>query len=197
MDRNSAFNTSLSPVTITTVDDRSKPILEDVIKKNGQVPNMYANMVNSPGVLETYLHGYDIFRRESGFTPVEQEVVFLSISFENACNYCMAAHSVIADRMSMVPVEVTDAIRNGTVIPNSRLQALSVFTKEMFQTRGRPSREAATDFLNAGYDERKILEIILALAVKTLSNYSNHVFGTEVDKSFQSRAWESKTVTAG
>ncbi len=182
---------TLQKVEIKTANDRSKPILEDVIKKNGQVPNMYANMINSPGLLETYLHGYDVFRKESGFTPVEQEVVFLTISYENACDYCMAAHSVIADKMSKVPEEVTNAIRNGEEINDNKLQALSVFTKEVFHTRGRPTAEAAEEFFAAGYDERKVLEIILAIAVKTLSNYSNHVFGTEVDDMFKSRTWES------
>ncbi len=191
---NDNYKMTLKPVEIAAANTRSKPILEDVIKKNGQVPNMYANMINSPGVLETYLHGYDVFRKESGFTPVEQEVVFLSISYENGCDYCMAAHSVIADKMSNVPEDVTNAIRNGEEIPDSKLQALSSFTKEVFQTRGRPTKEATEVFFEAGYDERKVLEIILAIAVKTLSNYSNHVFGTEVDEMFKSRAWDSAEV---
>ena len=157
---------------------------------------MYANMINSPGLLETYLHGYDVFRKESGFTPVEQEVVFLTLSYENACDYCMAAHSVIADKMSKVPEDVTNAIRAGEDIADVKLQALSAYTKELFTTRGRPSTEATEEFLAAGYSQRQVLEIILALAVKTLSNYSNHVFGTEVDKMFESRKWESTVTVA-
>ena len=180
---------SLKKWNLPSADERRRPILENVMKKNGQIPNMYANMINSPGVLETYLHGYNAFRTESGFTPVEQEVIFLTISYENACDYCMAAHSFIADKMSKVPVEVTNAIRDGRKIEDDKLHALSAFTKEMFQTRGTPSADAVENFLKAGYDERKILEIILALAVKTLSNYSNHLFGTEVDPMFQERSW--------
>ena len=187
--QNNDFIMSLKKWDLASADERRKPILEDVIKKNGQVPNMYANMINSPGVLETYLHGYNAFRTESGFTPVEQEVVFLTISYENSCDYCMAAHSFIADKMSKVPEDVTNAIREGRKIEDSKLHALSVFTKEIFQTRGRPSAEAVNHFLQAGYDERKILEIVLALAVKTLSNYSNHLFSTEVDPMFQARSW--------
>lgn len=187
--QNSNFKISLKKWDLASADERRKPILEDVIKKNGQVPNMYANMINSPGVLETYLHGYNAFRTESGFTPVEQEVVFLTLSYENACDYCMAAHSFIADKMSKVPEEVTNAIREGRTIEDDKLQALSAFTKEMFKTRGRPNAEAVDNFLQAGYDERKMLEIVLALAVKTLSNYSNHLFNTEVDSMFQGRSW--------
>jgi AhpD family alkylhydroperoxidase len=189
--QNSNFKISLKKWDLASADERRKPILEDVIKKNGQIPNMYANMINSPGVLETYLHGYNAFRGESGFTPVEQEVVFLTLSYENACDYCMAAHSFIADKMSKVPEEVTNAIREGRKIEDEKLQALSAFTKEMFQTRGRPNADAVDNFFQAGYDERKMLEIVLALAVKTLSNYSNHLFDTEVDPMFQGRSWTS------
>ena len=192
----SNFKVQLKAIEVASADERTKPILEAVIKKNGAVPNMYANMINSPGLLETYLHGYDAFRKESGFTPVEQEVVFLTLSYLNACDYCMAAHSVIADKMSKVPENVTNAIRNGKQIEDAKLQALATFTEELFTTRGRPSAAAAEKFLSVGYQERQILEIILALAVKTLSNYSNHVFGTEVDAMFKERTWNSANVAA-
>ena len=108
----------------------------------------------------------------------------------------MAAHSLIADKMSMVPKEITNAIRDGKTIGDAKLQTLSAFTREMFVTRGRPSKDSVQSFLHAGYSEKQILEIILALAVKTLSNYSNHIFNTEVDDMFKSRAWNSSEVVS-
>lgn len=180
---------NLKQVDEGSADERQKPIIQNIIKKNGGLPNMYANMVNSSGLLETYLHGYEIFRKESGFSAVEQEVIFLTISYQNECNYCMAAHSVIADKMSKVPSNITEAIRQGKNIPEPKLQTLSSFTKEMFVTRGRPEKETVEQFLSVGYSEKQILEIILALAVKTLSNYSNHIFGTKVDTMFKEREW--------
>ena len=144
---NQDFKMSRKKWNLDSADERRKPILEDIIKKNGQVPNMYANRINSPGLLETYLHGCNVFRTESGFTPVEQEVVFLTLSYENACDYCMAGNSFIADKMSKVPEEVTNAVREGRRIEDDKLQALSTFTKEMFQTRGRPNVEAVDHFL--------------------------------------------------
>lgn len=184
-----AYKMNLKQVDLASADEKQKSMIEDIVKKNGALPNMYANMVNAPGLLETYLHGYDLFRRESGFSPVEQEVVFLTISYQNECDYCMAAHSVIADKMSKVPEDVTNAIRLGKEVPDAKLQALSAFTKEMFVTRGRPSEEAVKQFLNAGYTEQQVLQIILALGVKTFSNYSNHVFDTKVDAMFGERVW--------
>jgi AhpD family alkylhydroperoxidase len=61
---------------------------------------MYAVMANSPGLLETYATGYAAFREASGFTPAEQEVVLLTVSHENGCEYCVAAHSFLADQVS-------------------------------------------------------------------------------------------------
>jgi AhpD family alkylhydroperoxidase len=155
----------------------------------GMIPNMYANMANAPGLLETYLTGYAAFREESRFTPAEQETVFLTISRFNGCEYCMGAHSAIAD-MSKVPTEVTDAVRDGAPIADERLAALSEFTEQLVASRGLPSTGQVEAFLAAGYTETQLLYLVLAIAVKTLSNYSNHLFHTPLDPVFAGRTWE-------
>lgn len=185
----SEYTLSLPPRTVDDAEPRAKATLLSVQASLKFVPNMYRAMANAPGLLETYLRGYAVLREESGFTPAEQEVVFLTISRDNGCEYCVAAHSFVADTMSKVPPAVTDAIRDGRPIPDSKLSALSTFTVLMLATRGRPSREAVETFLAAGYAERHILEIVLAISVKTLSNYTNHLFHTPIDSVFARRAW--------
>ena len=76
---------TLEPVSSENADVEQKKMLDAAHAALGFVPNMYANMVNVPGVLSTYLHGYAEFRQRSGFTPVEQEVIFLAISQHNGC----------------------------------------------------------------------------------------------------------------
>ncbi|MCC4116260.1 carboxymuconolactone decarboxylase family protein [Aromatoleum toluclasticum] len=183
------YKMTLSPQSPETAEGSAKAVLDKALRQVGFIPNMYANMVHSPGVLNTYLDGYAAFRNDSGFTPAEQEVVFLAISRENGCEYCVGAHSLIADKFSGVPVEVTDAIRDGRPLPDARLQALAEFTRVMVASRGLPRRTEVDAFLSAGYTERQILEIVLAIAVKTLSNYSNHLFHTELDEKFAERRW--------
>lgn len=161
------------------------------------IPNMYANMVNSPGLMETYAVGYERFRKFGGFTPIEQEVVFLTISIANECTYCVAAHSFVADMMSKLPKELTDTIRNEEKIDDPKLSALAEFTKVVFFSRGNPSKSEVKVFIEAGFEEKQILEIVLAIAVKTLSNYSNHVFHTEVDAVFSGRKWAKAETLAG
>lgn len=185
-----AYRMKLAPLTLETADPKSKAVLEKAKAQVGMVPNMYACMARVPGLLDTYLHGYGLFRKESGFSPAEQEVVFLAISRENECSYCMAAHSVIADTQSKVPSEVTEAIRTDAPVPDPKLRALARFTQTMVSTRGRPDEADVAALLAAGYTEQHILDIILAIGVKTLSNYTNHVFHTPVDSVFAGRRWK-------
>lgn len=185
----SDYEIQTPPQTLQNADDQARPLLEQAQSKLGFVPNMYQHMAKAPGVLDTYLHGYDLFRNHSGFEPPEQEVVFLTISRENGCDYCMAAHSMLADKASQVPQEVTQALRDDKPIPDERLAALAQFTRTMFHTRGNPSPDDVAAFLAAGYREPHILQIVLAMAVKTLSNYSNHVNHPPVDDVFADYAW--------
>lgn len=93
--------------------------------------------------------------------------------------------------MSDVPAEVTDAIRSDEEISDPKLRALAEFTRVMSVTRGNPSPAQAKAFLHAGYSETQILGIILAISVKVISNYSNHLFHTEVDPAFAAREWSA------
>lgn len=183
------FRTSLPLRTAEDTDPAVSAPLKETQAKMGMVPNMYGAMVNLPALLDTYSHAYGKFRAESGFSPVEQEVVFLAISRANGCHYCMAAHSFVGDMMTKVPAEVTDAIRDGRPVADAKLEALRAFAHVMTESRGNPTPEQAQAFLDAGFEETHILGIILALSAKVISNYSNHIFHTEVDPAFASRAW--------
>lgn len=163
-----------------------KEILDKAHQQVGYLPNMYKAMANAPAVLSTYLHGYALFRTESGLTPAEQEVVFLAISRVNGCDYCVAAHSMIAEKRSGVPADVLAAIRSGQPVPDGRLAALYALATAMVSTQGRPAAADLRAFLEAGYEERHYLYVVLAVAVKTLSNFTNHAFDTPLDASFAS-----------
>lgn len=175
---------NLHPINHAEAQGKPKEILDLALKQVGFIPNMYANMANAPGVLSTYLHGYALFRGESGLKPAEQEVVFLAVSQVNGCNYCTAAHSMIADKMSGVPADVLKAIRAQTAIPDVKLATLYATTVAMVNSHGRPGAETVKTFLDAGYKETDLMYIVLAIAVKTLSNFSNHLFATPVDERF-------------
>src|SRR5258708_16434306 len=91
---------TLMPKTLETTDSRAKAVLEKAKAQVGFIPNMYAGMANSPGLLQTYLEGYAAFRTYSGFTPLEQEFVFLTINREHVGDYCTTTSRMIHAKMS-------------------------------------------------------------------------------------------------
>jgi uncharacterized peroxidase-related enzyme len=173
----------------TTTDPAARALLEQARAELGMVPNLYAALANLPALLETYRFGYDRFRAGAGFTAVEQEVVFLTISHVHGCGYCVAGHSLAGDYVSGVPAAVTDAIRVGAPVPDARLAALSDFARCMVTTRGQPDAAAVAAFRAAGFDDRHALGVVLAIATKTISNYANHLLGTPLDPMMAARAW--------
>lgn len=176
------------------VSQTSQSLLDNARNNLGFVPNMYVKMAGNTSTLDSYIHGYDSFRKNSGFTPVEQEVIFLSVSYFHNCEYCMAAHSFVGDNMTKVPKPVTDAIRAGEEVPDAKLYALSIFTKTMVEKRGWADPGDLEAFFGAGYDESHVLGVITGIAVKTLSNYSNHLTQPEIDPAFAARKWVKDAV---
>lgn len=180
----------LENLTPETASPISGGILENAQKSLGFVPNMYAKMANNPSLLDAYTYSYNTFRANSGLNPVEQEVVFLSVSYENNCEYCMAAHSFVGDMMTKVPTEITDAIRDGKQIPDVKLAALSKLTRAITINRGNITQDEVDEFLAVGYHPSHVLGIITGVATKTLSNFSNHITHPEVDAAFAGRVWK-------
>lgn len=178
-------------VQATAATPRQKDELDAVKKRYGVVPNVYRAMANQPGLVDTYLLGMDRLLTESGLSPAELDVVFLVISYENGCEYCVAAHSFTADTQSKLNPDVTNAIREGREIADVRLRALAELTREIVLTRGRPAPERVADFLTAGYSERQVLALVLAVSLKTITNYVNHLVDTPVDALFRAREWSA------
>jgi uncharacterized peroxidase-related enzyme len=175
-------------LTPETAEAAGAELLSDAERKLGFVPNMYGYMANLPDLLRAYLSAYDDFRANAGFTPPEQEVIFLTISLANSCGYCVAAHSMLAEKMSGVPADSLAALRAGGTLPDAKLEALRAFTHIMVESRGEPGKDAVDAFLAAGFEVRHVFGIILAIGVKTFSNYTNHLTGTEIDAVFADHA---------
>lgn len=174
-------NNSISPIT--------QEIFDKTQKAFGFVPNMYKTMGSNPALLDAYIYSYNSFRANAGFNATEQEVVFLTAAYENNCEYCVAAHSTLAD-MAKVPTEVTDAIRNGTEIADPKLKQLSKLTRSLSLNRGIVPQDEVDAFLAVGYTEQHVLGILAGIAVKLISNYSNHITNPELEAPFTSRVWK-------
>lgn len=164
-------------------------ILESSRQKLGFVPNLYAGLANAPAALEAYIAISGYFDKTS-LTPVERQVVLLAVSEINGCEFCVAAHSMIARKMVGAPNEVVDALRAGRLPADTRLAALTAFTRAVVQERGWIANHPAfSHFLEAGYTHEQALEVILGVTQKTLSNYANHLLNTQLNPAFESEQW--------
>ncbi len=125
---------------------------------------------------------------ESSLSATERQIVLLATSVENGCPYCVAAHSAIS-AMQRVPADIVAALREGSPIRDPQLEALRRFTTTMVESRGWPSERETRSFMEAGYGRRQVLEVVLGIGLKTLSNYTNHVASTPLDTAFTAMEW--------
>jgi uncharacterized peroxidase-related enzyme len=174
--------------TAETAPDAARPLLQGARSKLGFVPNLYAALAESPAALSAYLTLSDLLG-ETSFTPTEQQVLALAVSAENQCGYCMAAHSTIARHMVQVPGAIVDALRDGRALEDSRLEALRRFAQTVVADRGEVRGRPLEAFLAAGFSHQQAIEVVLGVAMKTLSNYANHLFDTPVDAAFKGETW--------
>ncbi len=166
----------------------ARPILAQArAEMGGKLANIYTYMAESPQMLEGYRTLRGLFG-ETSFTPVEREVVLLTINFLHGCKYCMAAHSMRATKVGM-DAAVIKALRAGEPLPDAKLDALHAFTRMMVLERARVTDTTARDFLDAGYDRRNIMEIVLAIATKVLTNYSNSFFDAPLNDFLEPFEW--------
>lgn len=174
--------------TVEDAPEASKPILAAAKAAYGFDPNLLGLMANHPALLHAYWEGDNFLAKHSVLSAKERQVAFLAASFENNCHYCMAAHSSIA-QMNKVPQDVIDALRAGTELPDAKLNALSSYVKATTVKRGRVSQEDLQRFLDAGYSQEAILEVITIVGFKVMTNYINFLAQTPVDAPFQANVW--------
>ena len=173
--------------TKDTAAAESARLLATAEKAYGFIPNLLGVMAESATTLGAYLSIGQLFG-ESSFSPTERQVVFLTTNRFNECDYCMAAHSVIGE-MQKVPADVITAIRDDRPIDDPKLEALRIFTRTMVEKRGHLSTADIAAFLAMGYTKEQVLEVILGVSFKSLSNYVNHVAETPLDDAFATQAW--------
>ena len=176
-------STYFAPLTIATAPEASKPILENIQKSFGFIPNLMAIFANNSIVLQGYLALDGAFDKGS-FTPRERQIILLAASVENNCDYCAAAHSTIAKGPLHTPAEVVAAIRNNTPVPDAKLDALVKLVKEIVRERGHATDRTIQQFIAAGYKKEQVMELLLGVALKSISNYLDHISPAPVDQAF-------------
>jgi len=180
----------MTSFTIHTPDSApagSKDLLAATQKRVGRISNLYGALAEAPIAVEAYDMLGTLLRRAS-FTPAERHVVWFTINAYHDCHYCMAAHTRLA-KGEKVPEDVIETARAMGSYDDPKLEALRVFTLILVENRGWAAPQALDAFLAAGFTRQNVLEIIVVIAHKVISNYTNHLVEPPLDDAFARFIW--------
>jgi AhpD family alkylhydroperoxidase len=176
--------------TIETAPEEVRQALATTIAKLGFLPSMMATFAEAPALLRGYQAVAPTFDTTS-LTPTERLVVLMTGSYLHDCDFCMSAHSWGARRQNIDP-ELVTALRAGHSLPDAKLDALRVFVTAMVNARGAASDADKAAFFAAGYTPRQALEVVLGLALKVITNYTNALASTPPNAEFGQDVWQRR-----
>ncbi len=179
----------IEPLSIDSASSEATDTLQNVAEKNGFVPNLIGVFALAPAALHGYVGMQNAFEMSS-LSATEKHAVLLTVSVANGGEYCVPAQSTQATREGIDQALVT-RLRVGQLPDDARLAALVNFTLRIVRNRGKIDQKDVDHFLRAGFTEEHIMDVILGVAMKTMSNYTNHIFDIDVDPAFKGKAWST------
>ncbi len=176
----------------TTAPETARPILAKTKEEFKMIPNLERTMALAPTLLESYVVSWNLFQNTS-LSSIERQIVYQTANFENECDYCVPWHTLLSKQAKM-PQEDIQALRNGAKLSNSRHQELRRFTQSLIRCQGNIVQADLDAFYQAGYTPQQALEVVLGIAIKTMSNYTNSIAGTPLDKVVETYQWQKPTI---
>ena len=158
---------------LDTAPSAACAIMAESERKFGTVPKPLARMAASPLALEAAIAGLDALERGS-LTPLEREVLAMTMGRLNGCHFCVALHRRILTMID-APEAVREALEHGTPLDSPRLEAVRVFTLALLERTGDVSDDAWRQWLAAGFDRAAALEIVMGVATYTLTTFANRL----------------------
>ena len=159
------------------VTPENQALFDNLKKAVGFVPNLFATFALSPTALGAYL---TLQNTKSSLRPKEREVINLVVSQVNACEYCLAAHTALGKMLGFTETQIVE-IRHGRASFDTRLDALARFVREVAEERGHVSAQVTDAFLGAGWTQANLVDVIMIVGDKTISNYLHSVTKIPVD----------------
>jgi AhpD family alkylhydroperoxidase len=170
----------MSTINVPSRDEVSvenQAIFDQLKGKLGMVPNLYATLAHSEHALGNYL----AFQNgKSSITGKAREIVNLVVSQVNACDYCLAAHTVIGGMVGFKPEQILE-IRSGRAAFDAKLDALAKLTRNIAITRGHADQALVEAFFAAGWTKANLVDAIVAIGDKTVTNYLHATTQVPVD----------------
>ena len=169
--------TAFSVPTRDDVTPDNQAIFDNLKKALGFVPNLYATFAHSPTALGTYLA---LQNAKSSLKPKEREVINLVVSQVNDCEYCLAAHTALGKMLGFTEAQIVE-IRRGRASFDPKLDGLARFVREVTEKRGHVSAAATDAFLGAGWSQANLVDAIMVVGDKSISNYLHGTTKIPVD----------------
>lgn len=177
--------------TVESAPAAARETLEAATKKFGFLPNLLGELAAAPAALKAYVTLNELLSQTS-LSPVAQQVLLASVSMVNGCHYCVAAHTASLKMAGLADDQIAE-LRAGRPLADAKLDALRVFAITVVEERGVIEPTDLQRFVDAGYAREQALEVLVGVAMKTLSNYTNHIAATPLDAQLQPFAWEPPT----
>lgn len=159
------------------VSENNQAIFDQLEKGVGFVPNLYATYAYNDTALGDYLA---LQNRKSTLSAKEREVINLVVSQVNECIYCLSAHTAIGKMNGFSDEQILE-IRSGQASFDSKLDALAKFVKNITVNRSKPDNEVVANLLNAGYTKANLVDIIIVIGDKVISNFIHGATQVPVD----------------
>jgi len=170
----------MKSVAVPTQDQVSpaNQVLFDNLKKAiGTVPNLYAVYAHSENALGTYLA---LSSGKTSLKPKEKEVINLVVSQVNGCEYCLAAHTAISKMQGFTDEQILE-IRRAAITFDSKLDALAKLAKSITENKGHADEQLITNFYAAGYNEGSLIDVVIVVGDKTITNYIYALTAVPID----------------
>ena len=167
------------PASIEASPATSRPLLQAVNKQLGVVPNLFRLVGNSPAALEGYLGLNGALARGALEAPTRERIA-LAVAEFNGCDYCLSAHSYLGKNLAKLSDAEIAANRDGGST-DPKADAAVHFAVELVKARGHVSEADIRAVKQAGYTDAQAIEIVLHVALNTLTNYVNEMAKTEID----------------
>jgi uncharacterized peroxidase-related enzyme len=159
------------------VSATNQAIFDGLKSKLGFVPNLYATFAYSDTALETYIN---LQSAKSSLSAKQREVVNLVVSQYNDCKYCLAAHTAIGKLVGFTDGQILE-IRRGNISFDPRLDALARLVASATRGRGRVDSDVLERFFAAGYTQANLVDTIMVIGDKIISNYLHSATQIPVD----------------
>ncbi len=165
--------------TVDAAPAASQPLLDAVKKQLGSVPNLFRVVANSPAALEGYL-GLNGSLAKGTLDAKTRERIAVAVAEINRCGYCVSAHTFLAKNVVKLDDAEITANRDGSSTDPKAAAAVR-FAGMVARERGHVSDADVAAVKAAGYDDAQVIEIVLHVALNTVTNYVNEVAKTEID----------------